>query len=130
VVPSADGQRLYVTVGSGCNVGEAGMAQEKGRAAILEVDIATKRARIFAAGMRSPNGMAFEPHSGKLWTVVNERDMLGSDLVPDYLASVSAGDHFGWPWYYWGSHRDTRVQHDVRLGPDWTSGAFTGLHGS
>lgn len=159
VIASADGRRLYVSVGSGSNVGEGGMAAEKDRASIWEVDPATRRHRIFAAGLRNPNGMAIEPHSGRLWTVVNERDMLGSDLVPDYLTSVSAGDHFGWPWYYWGRHRDTRVEpdnpavaakvrtpdyalgphvaalglsfaQDARLGSGWSDGAFIGLHGS
>lgn len=159
VIASPDGKRLYVAVGSGSNIGEAGIEAERGRAAILEVDPVTKKSRIFGAGLRNPNGMAFEPHTGRLWTVVNERDMLGSDLTPDYLTSVSAGDHFGWPWFYWGDHVDTRVEPgnpdlkqyvrrpdyalgphvaplglsfaaDARLGPNFANGAFIGLHGS
>ncbi|MDT9600359.1 PQQ-dependent sugar dehydrogenase [Sphingosinicella rhizophila] len=159
VIASPDGKKLYVSVGSASNIAEGGIESEKGRALILEVDPATKTSRVFGAGLRNPNGMAFEPRSGKLWTVVNERDQLGSDLSFDYLTSVSAGDHFGWPWYYWGQHEDTRVKPanpalksrvrtpdyslgphtaplglsfaaDTKLGPAFANGAFIGLHGS
>ncbi|MDA8520837.1 PQQ-dependent sugar dehydrogenase [Acidovorax sp. NCPPB 4044] len=110
LVASADGARLYVTVGSNSNVGENGMEAEAGRAAIWEVDRATGAHRIFASGLRNPNGMGWEPGTGVLWTVVNERDEIGSDLVPDYLTSVQDGGFYGWPYSYWGRHVDERVQ--------------------
>ena len=110
VIASPDGKKLYVTVGSNSNVGENGMDQEQGRAAIWEVDPATGSQRIFASGLRNPNGMAWEPDTNVLWTVVNERDEIGSDLVPDYLTSVRDGGFYGWPWSYWGGVVDTRVQ--------------------
>ena len=109
IIASADGKHLYVTVGSNSNVAEKGMAIEAGRAAIWEVDIASGVHRIFASGLRNPNGMGWEPGTGMLWTVVNERDELGSDLVPDYLTSVRNGAFYGWPWSYYGQHVDTRV---------------------
>ncbi|QCB45555.1 sorbosone dehydrogenase family protein [Hydrogenophaga sp. PAMC20947] len=109
IIASKDGKRLYVTVGSNSNVAENGMAIETGRAAIWEVDIGSGAHRLFATGMRNPNGMGWEPDTGVLWTVVNERDELGSDLVPDYLTSVRDGAFYGWPWSYYGQHVDTRV---------------------
>jgi glucose/arabinose dehydrogenase len=109
LIASADGRKLYVTVGSNSNVAENGMAAEEGRAAIWEVDIATGAHRIFASGLRNPNGLAWEPRSQALWTVVNERDELGSDLVPDYLSSVRDGGFYGWPYSYYGQHVDERV---------------------
>ena len=108
LIASPDGTRLYATVGSNSNVAEKGMRIEEGRAAIWEVDVKTGRKRLYATGLRNPNGMAWE--SGTLWTVVNERDEIGSDLVPDYLTSVKDGAFYGWPWSYFGTHVDERVQ--------------------
>jgi glucose/arabinose dehydrogenase len=110
VIASRDGLRLYVTVGSNSNAAENGVENEVGRAAILEVDPATGRSRLFATGMRNPNGMDWQPQSGALWTVVNERDELGSDLVPDFLTSVQDGAFYGFPYSYYGQHVDARVQ--------------------
>jgi len=110
VLASPDGARLYVTVGSNSNVAENGMDQEIGRAAIWEVDPKRVSYRIFASGLRNPNGLAWEPESGALLTVVNERDEIGSDLVPDYLTLVPDGSFFGWPYSYYGQHVDERVQ--------------------
>jgi glucose/arabinose dehydrogenase len=107
---SPDGSRLYVGVGSNSNAGENGLDVEKDRARILEIDPATGAARMFATGMRNPVGLAFEPDTGALWAVVNERDELGSDLVPDYLTSVKDGAFYGWPFSYWGQHVDERVK--------------------
>nr|WP_296268887.1 sorbosone dehydrogenase family protein [Pseudomonas sp. UBA6562] len=109
VIASPDGSKLYVTVGSNSNVGENGLDQERGRAAIWEVDPASGRQRLFATGLRNPNGLAWEPHSGALWTAVNERDEIGSDLVPDYITSVKDGGFYGWPYSYYGQHVDARV---------------------
>jgi glucose/arabinose dehydrogenase len=109
IIASADGKRLYVTVGSNSNVAEHGIAAEEGRAAIWEVDTRSGNKRLFATGLRNPNGMAWGRADGKLWTVVNERDELGSDLVPDYLTSVSEGGFYGWPYSYYGQHVDLRV---------------------
>lgn len=131
LIASADGRRLYVTVGSNSNVGERGMAVEEGRAAIWEVDIQTGVHRIFAGGLRNPNGLAWEPHSGALWTVANERDEIGSDLVPDYLTSVKDGAFYGWPYSYYGQHVDERVappRPDLvakAIAPDYALGAHT-----
>lgn len=159
IIASQDGKKLYATVGSNSNVGENGIDKETGRAAIWEIDIETGRTREFAAGLRNPNGMAWEPSSGQLWTVVNERDELGDDLVPDYLTSVRNGGFYGWPYSYWGQHVDTRVKdqkpdlvakaiapdyglgaHVAALGltfdqgsqlaAPYKDGAFIGLHGS
>ena len=110
LIASPDGSKLYATVGSNSNVGENGMEIEEGRAAIWEVDRATGRKRLFASGLRNPNGMGWEPSTGVLWTVVNERDEIGSDLVPDYLTSVRDGGFYGWPWSYFGGRVDTRVK--------------------
>lgn len=109
VIASPDGRRLYVTVGSNSNVGENGMDIEEGRAAVWEVDPATRAQRLYATGLRNPNGMAWEPATGMLWTVVNERDEIGSDLVPDYLTSVKDGGFYGWPYSYFGQNVDSRV---------------------
>ena len=110
IIASADGSKLYATVGSNSNVGENGLEHETGRAAIWEVDARSGAHRLFATGLRNPNGLAWEPSSGALWTVVNERDELGSDLVPDYLTSVVGGSFYGWPYSYYGQHVDPRVQ--------------------
>jgi len=159
LIASPDGERLYVTIGSNSNVGERGMEAEAGRAAIWEVDRATGAHRVFASGLRNPNGMGWEPVSGALWTAVNERDEIGSDLVPDYMTSVRDGGFYGWPYSYFGQHVDTRVEpprpdlvaralvpdyalgpHTASLGlafatppgltPAFASGAFIGQHGS
>jgi glucose/arabinose dehydrogenase len=110
LLASADGSRLYVSVGSNSNVAERGMAAEADRAAIWEVQLASGAHRVFASGLRNPNGMAWEPQTAALWTVVNERDELGNDLVPDYLTSVRDGAFYGWPYSYYGQHVDARVQ--------------------
>jgi glucose/arabinose dehydrogenase len=131
IIVSPDEKRLFVTVGSNSNVAERGMAVEAGRAAIWEVDLQSGTHRIFASGLRNPNGMAWEPGSGALWTVVNERDELGSDLVPDYLTSVRDGAFYGWPYSYYGQHLDTRVspqQPDLvasAMAPDYALGSHT-----
>ncbi len=158
LVASPDGRKLYASVGSNSNAAEHGMAIEEGRAAIWEIDVASGSKRLFATGLRNPVGIAFEPQSRALWTVVNERDELGSDLVPDYLTSVRDGAFYGWPWSYWGRHVDVRVQpprpdmvaralvpdyalgnhvaplglafSDARMPPAFASGAFVGEHGS
>jgi glucose/arabinose dehydrogenase len=159
VIDAGDGQSLYVTVGSSSNIADNGIDAEKLRANILQVWPDTKHYRIFAAGLRNPNGLAIEPHTKSLWAVVNERDMLGSDGPPDYMSAVEAGDNFGWPWFYWGGYPDRRVQPenpalqeyskrpDYALGPHTASlglafatesklganlanGAFVGQHGS
>jgi glucose/arabinose dehydrogenase len=110
LIASADGSKLYVTVGSNSNVAERGIEAEAERAAIWEVDTRNGSHRIFASGLRNPNGMAWEPRSGALWTVVNERDEIGSDLVPDYMTSVREGGFYGWPYSYYGQHVDVRVK--------------------
>ena len=131
VVASPDGARLYVTVGSNSNVGEKGMAAEEGRAAIWEVDLATGDHRIYASGLRNPVGLAFEPETGALWTAVNERDELGSDLVPDYMTAVRDGAFYGWPYSYFGDHVDPRVEPQrpdlvaQAVVPDYALGAHT-----
>ncbi len=107
---SPDGAKLYVSVGSASNIAEKGTEAERNRAAILEYDFASRSSRLFAAGLRNPNGLDWNPASGELWTVVNERDMLGSDLVPDYLTNVPFGSHYGWPWVYWKDNIDARVK--------------------
>jgi glucose/arabinose dehydrogenase len=109
IIASRDGSRLYATVGSNSNVAERGMNVEEGRAAIWEVDLKSGQKRLYASGLRNPNGLAWEPTSGALWTVVNERDELGSDLVPDYLTVVKEGAFYGWPYSYFGQHVDERV---------------------
>jgi glucose/arabinose dehydrogenase len=159
VIANADGSKLYVTVGSNSNIGENGLAAEEGRAAIWEVDTKTGAKRLFASGLRNPNGMGWDPDTQVLWTVVNERDEIGSDLVPDYLTSVKDGAFYGWPWSYYGGIVDARVTpqnpemaakaiapdyalgaHVAALGmtfssargmpPQFASGVFIGEHGS
>jgi glucose/arabinose dehydrogenase len=131
VVASADGSKLYVSVGSNSNVMENGAAAEEGRAAIWEIDRATGAHRIFASGLRNPVGMAFNPADGTLWTSVNERDELGSDLVPDYMTHVQDGGFYGWPYSYYGKHVDARAQPQrpdlvaKALVPDYALGAHT-----
>jgi glucose/arabinose dehydrogenase len=110
LVASPDGSLLYVGVGSNSNIAENGMEAEKNRAAILEVDRASGRSRIYASGLRNPNGLTFEPQTKQLWAVINERDELGPNLVPDYLTSVKEGAFYGWPYSYWGQNVDPRVQ--------------------
>jgi hypothetical protein len=109
LVASPDGTRLYVTVGSNSNVGENGVEAEANRAGILEVDRASGKWRVFASGIRNPNGPSWQPQSGALWVTVNERDELGDDLVPDYMISVKDGGFYGWPYSYFGQHVDSRV---------------------
>ena len=109
LVASPDGKSLYVGVGSNSNITENGIGAELNRAAIWQVDVATGAWRIFASGLRNPNGLSWEPVSGKLWAVVNERDELGPNLVPDYMTSVQDGGFYGWPYSYWGQHVDPRV---------------------
>lgn len=159
LLANEDGSKLYVAIGSATNIAEKGIDVEKGRARIIEVDPATGKKRDFAIGLRNPVGIAWEPNSDALWTVVNERDMLGSDLVPDYLTRVDVGTHFGWPWNYWGGYEDFRVEprrQELReytrrpdyalgshvaplgltfaskaaLGGGFANGAFVALHGS
>jgi glucose/arabinose dehydrogenase len=159
LVASADGRRLYVGVGSNSNVGESGMENETDRAAVLEIDIASGRRRVFASGLRNPVGLAWEPQTGALFAVVNERDEIGDLLVPDYLTSVREGGFYGWPYSYYGHNVDQRVKpprpdlvaraippdyalgaHVAALGlvfytgsllpEEYRGGAFIGLHGS
>jgi glucose/arabinose dehydrogenase len=159
VVASPDGTKLYATVGSNSNIGDNGMAAEAGRAAIWEYDLATRQKRQVASGIRNPNGLDFEPVTGVMWTVANERDEIGPDVPPDYLTSVKDGGFYGWPWSYWGQHVDKRVKpqrpdmvakaikpdygvgpHVAALGltfyradafpPPYRGGAFVGEHGS
>ena len=159
LLASPDGSKLYASVGSNSNVGENGLDIEQGRAAIWEIDLATGNKRQFASGLRNPVGMAWEPTTQKLWTSVNERDEIGSDLVPDYLTSVRDGAFYGWPYSYYGQHVDVRVSPpnpdmvakavvpDYALGPHTASlglassagntlpagfhqGMFVGQHGS
>jgi len=135
LIASPDGTQLYATVGSNSNVGENGLAAEEGRAAVWEIDRASGAHRIYASGLRNPNGMAWIPAgtAGKvtLWTVANERDELGSDLVPDYLTSVRDGAFYGWPFSYYGQHVDTRVAppHPEKvaeaIAPDYALGPHT-----
>lgn len=160
LLASPDGKYLYVSVGSNSNIGEHGMDTENQRAAILRIELASNARTIYAAGLRNPVGMDWNPVNGELWTVVNERDMLGGDLVPDYLTEVEEGTHFGWPWHYWGGYVDPRVepknldhrQYERRpdyalgahvaplgfmfvpqknlLGPDWAGDVVVARHGS
>jgi glucose/arabinose dehydrogenase len=134
VIASPDGTKLYLTVGSNSNIGENGLANEIDRAAIWEVDLQTKQKKIFASGLRNPNGLAWHPSTGELWTVVNERDELGNDLVPDYLTAVHQGDFFGWPYVYYGHHQDPRVKDKMPTGlrprsPDYALGAHVAALG-
>jgi len=131
LVASPDGVKLYATVGSNSNIGENGMDAETNRAAVIEVDRATGKSRVFASGIRNPNGTAWQPQSGALWVVVNERDELGNDLVPDYMTSLKDGGFYGWPYSYYGQHVDARVQPQradlvaKAIAPDYALGAHT-----
>ncbi len=130
LLASPDGSKLYVGVGSLGNIGEDGLDAEEGRAAIYEVDLASGKSRIFAKGLRNPVGLAWEPHLGTLWTVVNERDGLGDETPPDYLTSVRDGGFYGWPYCYWGQTVDERVPQDPTavaraLTPDYALGGHT-----
>jgi len=133
VIASEDGTKLYVTVGSNSNVGENGLDKEENRAGILEVDAVTGKFRVFASGIRNPNGMFWQPETHVLWTAANERDELGDDLVPDYMTSVQDGGFYGWPYSYFGQHIDSRISDkDQRpdlvakaLVPDYALGAHT-----
>jgi glucose/arabinose dehydrogenase len=130
LLPSRDGQKLYVGVGSLSNIADDGMAVEEGRAAIYELDLASGKSRIFAGGLRNPVGLAWEPQTGALWTVVNERDGLGDETPPDYLTSVRDGGFYGWPYCYWGKTVDDRVPQDAALvataiTPDYALGGHT-----
>ena len=107
---SPEAAKLYIAVGSVSNIGEKGMEVEEGRAAIHEYDLESGKSRLYATGLRNPNGLDFSPWNGELWTTVNERDMLGSDLVPDYLTNVPLGATYGWPWFYYGDYVDRRVE--------------------
>jgi len=110
LLASPDGSKLYVGVGSNSNITENGLAVEYRRADVLEVDVATGASRIYASGLRNPTGLQWEPQTGKLWAIVNERDEIGADLVPDYMTSVQQGAFYGWPYSYWGQHLDHRVR--------------------
>ncbi len=130
LLPSPDGRKLYAGVGSLSNIGDEGLEAEEGRAAIYELDLATGSSRIFASGLRNPVGLAWEPSTGALWTVVNERDGLGDETPPDYLTSVRDGGFYGWPYCYWGQTVDDRVPHDAKavasaLVPDYALGGHT-----
>jgi glucose/arabinose dehydrogenase len=130
ILPSPDGSKLYIGVGSLSNIAEGGMEVEEGRAAVYELDIATGKSRIFGAGLRNPVGLAWEPTTGALWTVVNERDGLGDETPPDYLTSVRDGGFYGWPYCYWGKTVDDRVPQDPAmvakaLTPDYALGGHT-----
>lgn len=110
LLASPDGKKLFVGVGSNSNITENGLAVEYRRAAVLEVDVATGASRVFASGLRNPTGLQWEPQTGKLWAIVNERDEIGADLVPDYMTAVQEGGFYGWPYSYFGQHVDERVQ--------------------
>jgi glucose/arabinose dehydrogenase len=131
LIASPDGSRLYAGVGSNSNVAEHGIDEEDGRAAIWEVEAATGAHRVFASGLRNPVGMAWVPETGALWTSVNERDELGSDLVPDYMTSVQDGAFYGWPYSYYGQHVDSRIKPErpdlvaKAIKPDYALGPHT-----
>ena len=130
LLPSADGRKLFIGVGSFSNIGERGLDIEAGRACIYELDLATGSSRVFASGLRNPVGLAWEPRSGRLWTVVNERDGLGDETPPDYLTSVRDGGFYGWPYCYWGQTVDDRVPQDPAavakaIVPDYALGGHT-----
>ncbi len=159
LIAGREDRKLYVTVGSNSNVGENGVAAEKDRAAVLEVDLTSRRTRVFASGLRNPNGLSWNPQSGRLWVAVNERDEIGDDLVPDYMTSLRDGGFYGWPYSYFGHNVDVRAKpprpdlvanaikpdyalgaHTASLGltfdqgsslrPPYRGGAFVGQHGS
>ncbi|MDB5656143.1 MAG: L-sorbosone dehydrogenase, partial [Tardiphaga sp.] len=128
---SPDGTKLYATVGSNSNAAENGIEAEKDRAGILEIDRSTGQSRVFASGLRNPNGPSWQPQSGALWVTVNERDEIGSDLVPDYMTSVKDGGFYGWPYSWYGQHVDVRVSPQrpdmvaKAIPPDYALGAHT-----
>jgi glucose/arabinose dehydrogenase len=158
VVASADGKKLFVSVGSNSNIGDNGMEVEFQRAAIWEFDLASGQGKVYASGLRNPNGLAINPQSHVLWTSVNERDEIGNDTPPDYMTSVKEGGFYGWPYSYWGQHVDERVRpqrpelvakaimpdyglgahtaslglafYDAGLMPQFKNGALIGQHGS
>lgn len=159
LIASPDGRLLYVAIGANSNIAEGGLETETNRAAIIEINLETGDNRVFASGLRNPVGMAWNPVTGALWAVVNERDGLGSDLVPDFLTRVEFGGFYGWPWNYWGGYEDKRVEPgrpelreythrpdyalgnhvaplglafatEAKLGAPFERGAFVGLHGS
>jgi len=159
LVANQDGTKLYIGVGSASNIGENGLEIEENRACVLEFDLKTKEYVIYASGLRNPSGLAINPDTGALWATVNERDMLGPDLVPDYMTEVEFAAFYGWPWNYWGGYEDRRVEprrpelrqytrrpdyglgahvaplgiafaKGADLGPDYARGAFVALHGS
>lgn len=154
-----DGKSILVAIGSASNIAENGLAAEEGRARIVQVDLVSGKSSVFAYGLRNPNGLAYEPVSGNIWTTVNERDMMGSDTPPDYFTELQKGGFYGWPWYFWGGLVDERVEEPVEdmksyvirpdyslgphvaalgvafaegaaLGPNYASGAFIAEHGS
>jgi glucose/arabinose dehydrogenase len=131
VIASPDGSQLFVTVGSNSNIAENGVENEIDRAAILRIDPANGETHLFASGLRNPNGLAWNPETGELWTTVNERDGLGNNLVPDYMTSVKEGAFYGWPYSYFGQHVDERVQPQrpellsTAIGPDYALGSHT-----
>ncbi|MBT0668847.1 sorbosone dehydrogenase family protein [Novosphingobium profundi] len=133
---TSDGKHLYVAVGSATNIADNGIEEEAGRASIWEVDTDTGRRRQYAAGMRNPNGLDWNPSTGEMWATVQERDMLGPDLVPDYFTNVPVGAQYGWPWVYWKDVFDTRVELDMQTymieytrKPEYAMGAHTGTLG-
>jgi len=159
IILAKDGKSIFVAIGSASNIAEDGVDKEEGRARVLQVQLPSGTSRVFAYGLRNPNGLAFEPTTGDLWTTVNERDMMGSDTPADYLTEVQLGGFYGWPWYYWGGLIDKRVEEPVEdmqsyvirpdyalgphvaalgmtfsegaiLGPQYSSGAFIAEHGS
>jgi glucose/arabinose dehydrogenase len=159
VIASRDGKKLYASVGSNSNVGENGIEAEQNRAAVLEIDLANRKTRVFASGLRNPNGLSWNPDDGRLWVAVNERDEIGNNLVPDYTTSVKEGGFYGWPYSYFGQNVDIRakpqrpdlVRRAIKpdyalgshtaslgltfytgslLGPEYRRGVFVGQHGS
>ena len=131
LIASEDGKKIFVTVGSGSNIGDKGMEIERRRADILEINPDGSDEQIYASGLRNPNGAGWEKHTHVLWVAVNERDMLGDDLVPDYMTGVKPGAFYGWPWSYWGQHVDARVKPQnpakvaTAIAPDYALGPHT-----
>jgi glucose/arabinose dehydrogenase len=142
IIASVDGTKLYASIGSNSNITENGIEVEADRAQIWEIDLRTGAHRVFATGLRNPVGMTWQPESGALWVAVNERDELGSDMVPDYMTSVRDGAFYGWPYSYYGQHVDDRVKvprpdlvaratvPDYALGPHTASLGLTSSKGS
>lgn len=131
IIASPDGEQLYATVGSNSNIAENGMEKEENRAAILQINLQTGETQLFASGLRNPNGLAWQPETGELWTTVNERDGLGDNLVPDYMTSVKEGGFYGWPYSYFGQIVDNRVEPqrpdlvEKAIAPDYALGSHT-----